>query len=139
MSQLGSTVTVRGEVSSTDDLSIEGRVDGPVWCEGHAVTIAETAMVNGDVFARDITVAGTVNGTLLAREIVDVRASAQVTGRIVSARLILAEGGCSTATCSPIRWTPRSPSPVTAARKPRTVRPAADADRAAAQARSSFT
>ncbi len=93
MSQLGSTVTVRGEVSSTDDLSIEGRVEGPVWCEGQAVTIAETAVINGDVFARDITVAGTVNGTLLAREIVDVRASAQVTGRIVSARLILAEGG----------------------------------------------
>lgn len=93
MSQLGANVTVRGEVSSTDDLSIEGRVDGPVWCEGHAVTIADTAVINGDVFARDITVAGTVNGTLLAREIVDVRASAQVTGRIVSARIILAEGG----------------------------------------------
>lgn len=93
MSQLGSTVTVRGEVSSTDDLSIEGRVEGPVWCEGHAVTIADTAVVTGDVFARDITVAGTVNGTLLAREIVDIRASAHVTGRIVSARLVLAEGG----------------------------------------------
>ncbi len=92
MSQLGSTVTVRGEVSSTDDLSIEGRVEGPVWCEGHAVTIVENAVINGDVFARDITVAGTVNGTLVAREIVDVRASAQVTGRILSARLILAEG-----------------------------------------------
>lgn len=92
MSRLGPTVHVRGEVSSIDDISVEGAVDGPIWCEGHAVTVTETAVVNGDVFARDITVAGTVNGTLLAREVVDVRATARVTGRIVSTRLILNDG-----------------------------------------------
>ncbi len=93
MIRLGQTVAVRGEVSSMDDISIEGRIDGPVWCEGHAVTIAETAIVSGDVVGRDITVAGVVNGTLLAQEVVDIRTTATVTGRIVSTRLILNEGG----------------------------------------------
>jgi cytoskeletal protein CcmA (bactofilin family) len=92
MSRLGPTVVVHGEVSSLDDLSIEGQVDGPVWCEGHAVTVAETAVVTGDVVARDITVSGVVNGTLLAKEVVDVRTTANVTGRIVSMRLILHDG-----------------------------------------------
>ena len=40
MTRLGPTVIVRGEVSSMDDISIEGTVDGPIWCEGQAVVIA---------------------------------------------------------------------------------------------------
>lgn len=92
MSTLGRTVIVRGEVSSSADIDVEGTVDGPIWCEGHAVNIAETAVITGDIVARDITVAGQVTGTLLAAEVVDVRASARVSGRIVSARLIVHEG-----------------------------------------------
>jgi cytoskeletal protein CcmA (bactofilin family) len=49
-------------------------------------------VVTGDVVARDITVSGVVNGTLLAKEVVDVRTTANVTGRIVSMRLILHDG-----------------------------------------------
>lgn len=93
MTRIGKTVVVRGEVASTDDINIEGRIEGPIWCEGHAVTIAETATIAGDVVARDITVAGHVNGTLLATEVVDIRTTADVEGRIVSEKLILHEGG----------------------------------------------
>jgi cytoskeletal protein CcmA (bactofilin family) len=93
MTRLGRTVIVRGEVAASDDISIEGTIDGPVWCEGHAVTIAETASIHGDVVGRDITVAGVVDGTLLAQEVVEIRTTANVTGRVVSTRLILHEGG----------------------------------------------
>lgn len=101
MTRLGPTVVVRGELSSMDDIRIEGRIDGPVWCEGHAVTIAETANITGDVIGRDITVAGEVSGTLLAREVVDLRTTANVTGRIVSARLVLNDGGTFHGTVEP--------------------------------------
>jgi cytoskeletal protein CcmA (bactofilin family) len=92
MSRLGPTIVVRGELSSAADLSIEGTVDGPIWCEGHAVIVSEGARVTGDIVGRDITVAGRVIGTLLASEIVDLRQSAEVRGRIVSASLVLHEG-----------------------------------------------
>ncbi|MGE3178249.1 MAG: polymer-forming cytoskeletal protein [Vicinamibacterales bacterium] len=92
MNLLGRTVHVRGEVSASADLTVEGTVDGPIWCEGHAITIGDRAIVTGDVVAQDITVSGRVTGTLLAREVVDIRETASVSGRIVSGRLILHEG-----------------------------------------------
>lgn len=92
MTRIGPTLSVRGEVTATDDINIEGRVEGPMWCEGHAVTIAEDAVVQGDIVGRDITIAGRVTGTLVATEVVDIRTTADVDGRIVSTRLILHEG-----------------------------------------------
>jgi cytoskeletal protein CcmA (bactofilin family) len=89
MSVLGKTLTVKGELRTTDDLTIEGRVEGPISCEGLAVVIAESADVNGTVIARDITVFGRAAGQLIATEVVDVRARAIVIGDIISARFIL--------------------------------------------------
>jgi cytoskeletal protein CcmA (bactofilin family) len=63
-----------------------------VWCENRAVTIASSAHVVGDVIARDITVFGRIAGQLLATDVVDVRAEATVTGRVVSKRFILNDG-----------------------------------------------
>lgn len=93
MTRIGPTVIVRGEVAASDDISIEGQIEGPIWCEGHAVTIGESARIAGDVVARDITVSGHVTGTLLATEVVDIRVTAEVEGRVVSEKLILHEGG----------------------------------------------
>ena len=92
---------IRGEIVTADDLTIEGRVDGPVWCDGGAVTIAPQATLAGEVVARDITVFGTVEGTLVASEVVDIRPDALVTGRIVAARFILTEGGSFNGSAEP--------------------------------------
>ncbi|MDA1183992.1 MAG: polymer-forming cytoskeletal protein [Acidobacteria bacterium] len=93
MTRIGPTIVVRGEVSSTGDLDVEGRIEGPVWCEGQAVTISPSATIDGDIVGRDITVAGRVTGTLLATDMVELRTTANVQGRIVSPQLILHEGG----------------------------------------------
>jgi cytoskeletal protein CcmA (bactofilin family) len=89
MSVLGKTLTIKGELRSTEDLTIEGRVEGPISCEGLAVVIAASADIAGSVLARDITVFGRVAGQLVATEVVDVRARATVVGDIISARFIL--------------------------------------------------
>lgn len=92
MVKIGSTIFLRGELQATEDITIEGSVEGPVWCDGCAVTIADTATLSGDVIARDITVFGRVNGTLVATEVVDLRPNSLVTGRVVASRFILTEG-----------------------------------------------
>ena len=92
---------IRGEIITAEDLTIEGRVDGPVWCEGSAVTIAPEGTLAGEVVARDITVFGTVDGTLVATEVVDIRADALVTGRVVAARFILTDGGSFNGSAEP--------------------------------------
>jgi cytoskeletal protein CcmA (bactofilin family) len=56
------------------------------------VTLAESASVIGDVMARDVTVTGRLEGQIVATEVVDVRAGANVTGKVVSARFILNDG-----------------------------------------------
>lgn len=92
MTTLGKAISVKGELRVLEDLTVEGRIEGPVWCENRAVTIASSAHVVGDVIARDITVFGRIAGQLLATDVVDVRAEATVTGRVVSKRFILNDG-----------------------------------------------
>jgi cytoskeletal protein CcmA (bactofilin family) len=101
MTTVGQGLFIRGEIVTADDLTIEGRVDGPVWCDGGAVTIAPTATLAGHVVARDITVFGTVDGTLVASEVVDIRPEALVRGRVVAARFILTEGGSFNGSAEP--------------------------------------
>jgi len=85
----GKTIAITGAVTSAEDLTIEGRIVGPVRCEGRAVVVAATADVTGDILARDITVFGRAAGQLVATDIVDVRAGATFTGRVVSKRFVL--------------------------------------------------
>ena len=92
MDTLAKTLSVKGELRAFEDLTVEGRVEGPVLCDGCAVTIAPSAHVVGDVLARDITVFGRCAGQLVATDVVDLRAEATVTGRIVTRRFILTDG-----------------------------------------------
>ena len=91
MGMIGRSIVVIGEVRSQADLTLDGRVEGPVWCEG-ALTIAPSATVSGKVVARDITVFGRAEGQLAATEVVDVRLGADVRADIVSPHFILHEG-----------------------------------------------
>jgi cytoskeletal protein CcmA (bactofilin family) len=101
MSLLGKSVRLKGELRADEDLTIEGRVEGLVWCSGCDVTIAATAEIIGDVIARDITVFGRVDGQLVATEVVDVRVGASVVGRVVSSRFILNDGARFTGQAAP--------------------------------------
>ena len=92
MVRLDQSIVVRGEIRSTDNLTIEGTVEGPVWNEGLGVTVAAGATIIGEIVARDITVFGTVSGTLRASMVVDIRESGRVSGQVISGRLILADG-----------------------------------------------
>lgn len=87
----GRSIVVVGEVRSHGDMTLDGRVDGPIWCDG-ALTIAPGAVVNGKVVARDITVFGRATGQLAATEVVDLRSPADVRGDIVAPHFILHEG-----------------------------------------------
>ena len=92
MSVQGRTITIRGSVECVEDLLIEGRVDGPIWNEHHVVVIGADAVVVGDVVARQITVRGEIEGTLMATGRVDVMDEGRVAGRVLSQKFTLADG-----------------------------------------------
>lgn len=92
MSLQGRTIAIRGSVECVEDVLIEGRIDGHIWNENHTVTIGADAVVTGDIVARQITVRGAVEGTLMATGRVDIMNEAHVNGRVLSGKLMLAEG-----------------------------------------------
>jgi cytoskeletal protein CcmA (bactofilin family) len=92
MSTLGKTISLKGELCTLEDLTVEGHFDGLVVCERGAVVLSASSTVTGDVIARDITVFGRVTGRLIATEVVDVRADAVVNGQVLSKRFILDAG-----------------------------------------------
>jgi cytoskeletal protein CcmA (bactofilin family) len=89
MSLPGRTLKIVGEVHATGELVIEGQVTGPIICEDGTVEVAATAVIEGDIIARDITVFGRAAGQLIATDVVDVRAGAVVAGAVIAPRLIL--------------------------------------------------
>jgi len=92
MTVLGKTISIKGELHALEDLTLEGRVDGPVFCERGSVVLTSSARVTGDIVARDITVFGQFAGQLIATDVVDVRPEATVNAQVASRRFILDDG-----------------------------------------------
>ena len=88
----GPKTRILGDVTASEDLLIEGQVEGKVSLPAHRLVVASTAKVKAEIFARDITIAGEATGTFTASERVELQAGAKVDGRIVSPRVALADG-----------------------------------------------
>ena len=93
MSLQGRSLRIVGNVECVEDVLIEGRIDGNIWNEHHAVTVGADAVVKGDIVARVITVRGEMDGMMMATGRVDIMNEARVTGRVLSQRFMLADGG----------------------------------------------
>lgn len=89
---IGSGIRINGEISGSENLLIEGRVEGKVNLSGNDVTIGKTGQVIADVNAKTIRVAGEVSGDLQAKERVVISSSGNVHGNVVAPRVVLEDG-----------------------------------------------
>jgi cytoskeletal protein CcmA (bactofilin family) len=89
---IGKSLVVQGKVISTEDLTIDGRVEGTIELGDHSLTIGPGAAVQADLIAQKIIISGEVTGNILASAIVDLRATGSVDGDIMTPRLVMAEG-----------------------------------------------
>lgn len=101
MSTFGRSLTITGAVQALEDLSVEGRVEGAITSEESAVVVGAAATVIGDIIARDVTVLGTVEGQIIATDVVDIRSGARVVGQIMSKRFIMNDGADVTGRVEP--------------------------------------
>ena len=92
LATLGATIVVKGEISSDEDLQIDGKVDGPILLRGHRLTVGRTANLNSEITAREVVVYGNASGNLRARDRVEIKKDGQVIGDIVTARISIEEG-----------------------------------------------
>src|SRR5690606_8893300 len=80
--RIGRSITLRGDVSGEEDLVIQGRVEGSVALQQHAVTVGSDGEVNASITGRVVTIEGRVVGNIDGGEQVTLRSSAYVQGDI---------------------------------------------------------
>jgi cytoskeletal protein CcmA (bactofilin family) len=89
---IGTALTVHGKVISTQDLTIDGKVEGTIELGNHGLTIGASAEIKANLVAESIVISGTVTGNVTATSIVDLKATGSVDGDIATPRLIMADG-----------------------------------------------
>ncbi len=89
---IGSSITIRGDLSGEEDLLIHGRVEGKIDLKQHKVTIGKDGHIKADIYAKAIVIEGEVNGNLFGDEQLIIRKSGRVRGNIVSPRVTLEDG-----------------------------------------------
>lgn len=89
---IGISVSIKGEIKGSEDLTVDGQVEGKIELPEHTLTIGPNATVVADINAKVVTVFGSVIGTVVAREKADIRKSASVEGSLTCGRLAVQEG-----------------------------------------------
>lgn len=88
---IGKSVQIRGEVKGSEDLLVDGFVEGTITLTESRLTIGPNARVQANVSARDVIVIGSLHGNVNAGGRVELRAGSHLTGDIRAARLSIEE------------------------------------------------
>jgi cytoskeletal protein CcmA (bactofilin family) len=89
---IGKSVVIKGELNGSEDLTIEGQVEGTIQLRDHVLTIGPNGKIKAQVFAKAVIILGEVTGNVTASEKVDIRDNGSVDGDIISPRVAIAEG-----------------------------------------------
>ncbi len=89
---IGQSVVVEGRITSSQDLRIDGKVDGTIEVGDHQLTVGARAAVKANLVAKSILISGTVIGNVTATERLDLQATGSVEGDITAPRLVMVDG-----------------------------------------------
>ncbi len=89
---IGKSVVVKGELSGSEDLIIDGEVEGSIALRGQTLTVGPNGRVRANIEARNVILHGRVNGDIQATERVELRKSASLSGDISTMRISIEDG-----------------------------------------------
>ena len=89
---IGKSLVIKGEVTGSESLYIDGRVEGTINLAGNRVTVGPNGVVNANVNAREIVVIGKLKGNLVASDRVDIRNEGSLTGDVIAQRISIEDG-----------------------------------------------
>jgi cytoskeletal protein CcmA (bactofilin family) len=92
LAQIGKSVVVKGELSGSEDLYVDGQVEGTIALKGNSLTVGPNGQVKASVEAKAVVVQGKLEGNIQASDRVELRKSAIVTGDITTQRISIEEG-----------------------------------------------
>ena len=105
---VGSSVFVKGELTGSEDVTVDGRVEGRIDLPDHALTIGPNGHIRADIVAKVLTVFGLVVGGIRARDKVDIRRGGSLEGDLACARLAIQDGAHF---CGKVDMQTRQPAP----------------------------
>lgn len=89
---IGKSVTIKGQINSQEDLTIDGEMEGSIEVREHRLTVGPNGRVQAGVKAREIVVLGTINGNVEVSDKIDIRKDARLVGDIKTARIVIEDG-----------------------------------------------
>ncbi len=89
---IGKSLVVKGEVTGSESLYIDGRVEGSIHLSGNRVTVGRNGVVDADIIAREIVILGKVHGNVTATDRVDIRNEGTLVGDVVAQRICIEDG-----------------------------------------------
>ncbi len=92
VAHIGKSVVVKGELSGSEDLYLDGEVEGSIELKGNALTIGPNGRVRANIHAREVVVLGKVEGNVRGTERVELRKSALLHGDLVTQRIVIEDG-----------------------------------------------
>ena len=89
---IGKSVVIKGELSGSEDLYVDGNVEGKIELRNHSLTVGPNGNVKADVSAKAVVIQGKLDGSVNASDRVELRKSAVVTGDVTTQRIAIEEG-----------------------------------------------
>ncbi len=92
MALLGSSLQIKGEITGTEDLLIDGLVEGRIHLDERKLTVGATAKVTADIEARDVVVYGYLKGNVRAQGRVEIKKDGAIIGNLTTAQIMIEDG-----------------------------------------------
>ena len=90
--RLGSSLHVKGEITGSEDLLIDGSVEGLIQLDERKLTVGASAKLTADIIAREVVVYGSVKGNLRAKDRIEIKKDGSVNGDLTTARIMIEDG-----------------------------------------------
>jgi cytoskeletal protein CcmA (bactofilin family) len=88
-SWLGAGLHVKGDITGTEDLCINGSVEGTIQLDEHTLTVGSAARLTGDVNARDVVIYGYLKGDVHATGRIEVKKISSVIGNLTTTQIVI--------------------------------------------------
>ena len=92
MANIGKSILIKGELSGSEDLFIDGQVEGTIELQGHNLSVGPDGQVHANISAKEVVIQGSVKGDVLVADRVKIEKFGSLRGDMVAARVVIEDG-----------------------------------------------